>query len=274
MISFPNCKINLGLSVTEKRADGFHNIETVFYPVGLSDILEIIVSPNNRLLFQTSGLEIDGDANNNLCVKAFELLKSKLNIPEVHIHLHKMIPSGSGLGGGSSDAAFTIKLIDDVHLLSLSEEEQINFAKKLGADCAFFIKNKPVFAFGKGDDFESIDLDLSGYYIVIVKPNVSVNTTLAYSKILPQKHLISVKDAIKKPISGWKDYLINDFEKVVFEEYPEIKNVKAKLYKSGAIYASMSGSGSAVYGLFDKKPEIDKNFGSCFVWEGKLGARF
>ncbi|MCF8297260.1 MAG: 4-(cytidine 5'-diphospho)-2-C-methyl-D-erythritol kinase [Saprospiraceae bacterium] len=270
MINYPNCKINLGLSVTEKRTDGFHNIETIFYPVGLCDILEIIVSPNNRLVFQASGLEIDGDANENLCVKAFELLKWKLNIPEVHIHLHKIIPFGAGLGGGSADAAFTIKLLNELHFLSLSEEEQINFAKKLGADCAFFIKNKPLFAFGKGDEFEDIEIDLKGYYIVIVKPDISVNTSLAYSQIKAQKPELSIKDAIKKPIKEWKDCLKNDFEKVVFEEYPEIKKIKTELYESGAVYASMSGSGSAVYGLFDEKPEIDGYFGNCYVWEGEF----
>lgn len=270
MINYPNCKINLGLSVTKKRTDGFHNIETVFYPLGLSDILEIIVSPNNRLFFQTSGLKIDGDANENLCVKAFELLKSKLNIPEVHIHLHKVIPFGAGLGGGSADAAFTIKLLNELHLLSLSEDEQINFAKKLGADCAFFIKNKPVFAFGKGDEFEDIDIDLKGYHIVIVKPDISVNTALAYSKIKAQKPELSIKDAIKKPIKEWKDCLINDFETVVFKEYPEIKKIKTELYESGAVYSSMSGSGSAVYGLFEFMPEIENKFKHCFVWDGEF----
>jgi len=270
MISFPNCKINLGLSVIEKRTDGFHNIETVFYPLKLCDVLEIIISQDNKFDFQISGIPIHGNSEKNLCIKTYELLKNKFNLLDVHIHLHKNIPVGAGLGGGSSDAVFTMKLLNELFLLQLSEVEQINYSKKIGSDCAFFVNNSPVFAYEKGDKFEPIDINLKEYYIVLVKPNVSVDTSFAYSKIIAEKPENSLKEIIKLPLSEWKQYLKNDFEDVIFKKFPEIEVLKNQLYDLGAIYSSMSGSGSAVYGIFKNKINIEDLFNNCFIWQGIL----
>jgi len=270
MIGFPNCKINLGLSVIEKRTDGFHNIETVFYPLKLCDVLEIIISHNNKFEFQISGIPINGNTESNLCFKTYELLKKKYNLPDVHIHLHKNIPVNAGLGGGSSDAVFTMKLLNELFLLQLFEHEKINYSKKIGSDCSFFVNNSPVFAYEKGDKFELIDINLKEYYVVLVKPNVSVETSFAYSKIIARKPENSVKEIIKLPISEWKQFLKNDFEDVIFKEFPEIEKVKNQLYDFGALYSSMSGSGSAVFGIFKDKINIEKYFDDCFFWQGKL----
>ncbi len=270
MISFPNCKINLGLSVVEKRTDGFHDIETVFYPLKLCDVIEIIISQDNKSDFQISGIPINGNSDTNLCIKTYELLKTKFNLHDVQIHLHKNIPVGAGLGGGSSDAVFTMKLLNELFLLQLSEAEQINYSKKIGSDCAFFVNNSPVFAYEKGDKFEAIDINLKEYYLVLVKPNVSVDTSFAYSKIIAKKPKNSIKEIIKLPISEWKQFLKNDFEDVIFEEFPEIEKVKNQLYDLGAIYSSMSGSGSVVYGIFKNKINIKDFFNNCFTWQGKL----
>ena len=262
MIAFPNAKINLGLNVLEKRTDGFHNIETIFYPVGLSDVLEIIPAIDGIFSFTSTGLPIPGDIQNNLCLKAYHLLFSIFHLPPVSIHLHKVIPMGAGLGGGSSDGAFTIKLLNDLFLLGLSNDQMLNYARNLGSDCAFFILNKPVFAFDKGDQFETFDLDLTGYRIEIMTPDVYISTAEAYSMMgrnydIPSHKsggVVSVnspiKEIIRKPIEEWKYLLINDFELAVFNHFPEIEKVKKKFYADGAIYASMSGSGAAVYGIF------------------------
>jgi 4-diphosphocytidyl-2-C-methyl-D-erythritol kinase len=254
MITFPNAKINLGLKVLEKRTDGFHNIETIFYPVGLSDILEIIPSKDGVLTFEPTGLRVPGDKNDNLCVKAFHLLSSILHLPPVKIHLHKVIPTGSGLGGGSSDGAFAIKMLNDLFLLGLSDDQMMDYARNLGSDCAFFILNRPVFAFNKGDHFEPLELDLSGYRIEVVTPGIHVSTAEAYSMIDLRAeswtHESPLKEIIRKPVVEWEKNLINDFEKPVFNKYPELKRIKQDLYEKGALYASMSGSGSSFYGIF------------------------
>jgi len=270
MISFPNCKINLGLHVTEKRTDGFHNIETVFYPVQLYDILEIIKSDKGNS-FESSGIDIPGNISSNLVLCAYELLKKDFDLSPVQVYLHKIIPIGAGLGGGSSDAAFAIKILNELFFLKISDVEMMHYASRLGSDCAFFIENKPVFACGKGDEFTNIKIDLSGYIICLVKPDISVNTAEAYSLIKPDKKKISIEEIVRMPIEQWKDVLINDFEKPVFKKYPQIKIIKEKMYESGAFYASMSGSGSAVYGIFEKEVSLKNNFAEdYFVWEGKL----
>ncbi len=269
MICFPNCKINLGLSITEKRPDGFHNIETVFYPVKLCDAIEIFVSMDQKTDFVFNGLDIPGNTNENLCLKAFNILKKHFDIPEVNFNLIKKIPIGAGLGGGSADAAFTIKMLNNLFSLKMSEGLMIKYAKILGSDCAFFIKNKVVFAVGKGDEFENTDLDISDYQIAIIKPEIYISTHQAYSKIIPSKKEISIKKIIKMPVSDWKNNLFNDFEKPVFEIYPEIGEIKNKLYNLGAEYASMSGSGSAIFGLFKNKIKLQSHFKDCFVWQGK-----
>ena len=266
MLVFPNCKINLGLSIVEKRNDGFHNIETVFYPIPLFDVLEIIPSEDGETEFFSSGLPIPGDANKNLCFKAYQLLKKDFDLPPVKIHLHKVIPMGAGLGGGSSDAAQTLVLLNDLFELRISESELLNYASKLGADCAFFILNKAIYAEEKGDKFKNIDLDLKGKTLVLVKPNVHVGTAEAYAEITPNQRLYSLDLLIEKPINEWRYILQNDFEKSIFKNHPEIETIKNELYDSGAVYASMSGSGSAVFGLFVKPLDLAKNFKDYFYW--------
>ncbi|MCW8897690.1 MAG: 4-(cytidine 5'-diphospho)-2-C-methyl-D-erythritol kinase [Flavobacteriales bacterium] len=254
MIVFPNAKINIGLNVVEKRPDGFHNIESVFYPIfHLKDILEIILNTqSDKVLFSSSGIEIPGNKNENLCVKAYQLLKTDFDIPSVKIHLHKVIPIGAGLGGGSSDAAFTLKLLNTLFTLNLSEEKLITYAQKLGSDCAFFIKNKPVYAYNKGDDFTDYDLNLEDYKIEVLFPNIHVSTKEAYDGIQVRKSEIDLRNQLQLPIEQWKNVVKNDFEKSIFSKYKAIKEVKASLYNQGAVYASMTGSGSAVYGIFNK----------------------
>lgn len=252
MIVFPNAKINIGLNVVEKRADGFHNIESIFYPVKqLTDVLEIVKQESGEVAFSSSGIDIpQKEGEQNLCEKAYHLLKNDFNISGVKIHLHKVIPIGAGLGGGSADAAFTLKLLNDLFELNLNDEALISYAQKLGSDCAFFIKNKPVYAFNKGDEFIDIDIDLSAYDIKIEYPNIHISTAEAYSGITVQSSNQNLKELITEPIENWKNHFKNDFEKSVFPNYPQIEKLKAKMYVDGAKFASMTGSGSAVFGIF------------------------
>jgi len=254
MIIFPNAKINIGLNVTERRSDGYHNLETIFYPVQIKDALEIVVA--DKLSFESSGLEIPGRVEDNLCIKGYHLVKKDFDIPPVKIHLHKHIPIGAGLGGGSADAAFFIKLVNGKFNLGLSDEQMTGYARQLGADCAFFVENKPVFAFEKGDEFEPIKLDLSSYKIVLVMPPVHVSTSEAYRGVKPAPVKQSLLELIYKPIEEWKKYIKNDFEESVFKNHIEIRGVKAALYEAGALYASMSGSGASVFGIFRQTPDL------------------
>jgi 4-diphosphocytidyl-2-C-methyl-D-erythritol kinase len=272
MILYPNAKINLGLQVIEKRADGFHNIETVFYPVGWNDMLEVLPddSKSSGVTFSSSGIFIPGAVEENLCVRAYNLISKEYPMPAVKVHLHKMIPIGAGLGGGSSDAAFFIRALNDLFELNLAWGELHHYAKQLGADCSFFITNKPVFAEGKGDQFESVNISLKGYYVAIAYPNIHVSTADAYVGVTPQKRNISLEEIILNPINKWKEVLINDFEKKIFEKFPDIAELKKKMYDSGAIYSSMSGSGSAVYGIFPNEIDISKEFENCLTWSGSL----
>ena len=256
MIFFPNAKINIGLSVVEKRPDGYHNIETVFYPVAVEDALEILPSPDNQTRLHLSGMELHGKESDNLVIKAYNLLAQHFPLPPLHFYLHKVIPSGAGLGGGSSDAACTLKMLNDKLKLSLSIQQLHGFAAQLGADCPFFIENTPVFATGKGDIFQNIALDLSSYKMLVVKPPCSVETAEAYHHIVPKKASCVLSEAVKKPVSEWKNLIFNDFEDFAFKKHPEIQTIKTTLYEHGALYASMSGSGSAVYGIFDHIPTI------------------
>lgn len=270
MIEFPNAKINLGLNIIEKRSDGFHNIETVFYPIQLCDGLEINTNNISETKLNVYGIRIDGNTSDNILLKAYSLLANDYNLPPIEIFLQKNIPFGAGLGGGSSDAAFLLKMLNQNFNLQLSTEDICNYASKLGADCAFFIHNKPVFASGKGDVFENINISLKGLYLVLIKPNIGVSTQQAYANCLPTKPQLALKEIIKLPISEWKNALNNDFEYSVFPQYSEIKEIKDKLYESGAIYASMSGSGSSVYGIFHQKPNLPINLSNNFKWEGIL----
>ncbi|TKC06366.1 4-(cytidine 5'-diphospho)-2-C-methyl-D-erythritol kinase [Pedobacter frigoris] len=254
MLAFANAKINLGLNVIEKRPDGYHNLETIFYPVKLYDVIEITDAVETSCVIK--GVDVPGDATDNICIKAYQLLKKDFNLPPQQITLLKNIPVGAGLGGGSSDAAFLIKLLNQKFELGLTDNQMEVYAGQLGADCPFFIRNEPVFAEGIGDEFSAVDLDLSNYFMVLVKPEVHVSTADAYSGIKPIIPSSSVKDLIPLPLKDWKLNLKNDFEATVFSKYPEIERVKTELYHAGAIYAAMSGSGSCVFGIFEEETKL------------------
>lgn len=273
MITYPNAKINLGLNIVEKRPDGYHNLETIFYPINLQDALEVTLLEGDKEYELTlSGTPIEGNPEDNLVVKAYRLLKEDYpHIAPVDIHMYKHIPTGAGLGGGSADAAFMIKLLNDKFNLGLSIEEMENYAARLGADCAFFIQNKPVFASGIGNIFEPIQLSLKGYFLVLVKPDIFVSTKDAFSLIIPKMPVQSLKEIVRMPVETWRATMKNDFENSVFKKFPEIAAIKDKLYDMGAIYASMSGSGSSVYGIFREQVEfIDEIFSGCFCRQRAL----
>jgi 4-diphosphocytidyl-2-C-methyl-D-erythritol kinase len=268
MVSFPPCKINLGLHIVSKRPDGFHDLETCFYPVPWTDILEII--PSKELIFTSSGNAIPGKTEDNLCLKAHHLLKTDFDIPLVKIHLHKIIPIGAGLGGGSSDAAYTLRLLNDIFNLSLSVDELKKYTSKLGSDCSFFVQDKPMLGTGKGETLTEMDVSLKGFYLVIVKPAIHVSTQEAYSGIAPKQPKIKINEILKQPISNWKETLKNDFEDSIFKRHPAIAEVKTKLYSSGAIYATMSGSGSSVFALFEKPVGLKDKFDGMEYWEESI----
>ena len=269
MICFPNAKINLGLNIVSQRNDGFHNLETIFYPINLKDGLEITNSNSNEQyqLFQT-GIKIDGDPSSNIVIKALELVRnhSKVNIPNIDIHLLKKIPTGAGLGGGSSDAAFMLKLLNENYQIGLSNNELVELALQIGADCPFFLYNKPAFASGIGNQLEPINLDLSGMYLLIVKPDVFISTKEAYSMVSPKSPTLSLKEIVARPLYEWKELMKNDFEDPIFKKYPQICKIKQQLYEFGATYASMSGSGSSLYGIFNEKPHFQKLFNNHYTW--------
>jgi 4-diphosphocytidyl-2-C-methyl-D-erythritol kinase len=270
MLTFPNAKINIGLNITEKRSDGFHNIESVFYPVEWCDALEIIPNQNTdatNAVFQSSGLAIPGNESSNLCLKAWNLLQDRINVPPM-IHLHKVIPMGAGLGGGSADGAFMLKMLNEVYELKLSNDELKDFARKLGSDCAFFIENRPVFCYNKGDEFEDFKLDLKGKFVVLVNPDIHISTAEAYSGVSPKKPEIALKTALSQQISEWKKIVKNDFEENLLLKYPTIAAVKATLYQAGAVYASMTGSGSTVYGIFEQESDLKSSFPNFAMWQG------
>ncbi len=269
MVTFPNCKINLGLTIAGKRSDGYHDLETVFYPVQLKDSLEIIESKNIQqsipnVQFSVSGLRVDSTNENNLCVKAYNTLKKDFpGLPAIKMHLHKVIPMGAGLGGGSANGAFTLQLLNKKFDLGLTGNELIKYALQLGSDCPFFIINKSCVATGRGEKLERIDLDLSGYKFIIVHPGIHVSTAFAFSQVsehLQRPGRSNLRKIIYQPISSWKEELKNDFEEPVFSKHPEIKMIKDQLYVNGAVYASMSGSGSAVYGIFDRDRSVNISF--------------
>ncbi len=271
MIVFPNAKINLGLNVVEKRPDGYHNIETIFYPIGLTDVLEVEVSEScSDYSFSSSGIVLEGDPENNLIIKAYHLLRSGYQFPAVDITLIKQIPFGAGLGGGSSDAAFMLKTLNELFKLKITPSRLEKLAVKLGADCPVFIKNRPVFATGIGNVFTPIQLSLKGKFLLLVKPDIHVSTPEAYSLVVPQKPEFSLSELITNPISEWKTAIKNDFEKSVFAKYPAIEKIKNDLYEMGAMYASMSGSGSSVFGIFNEMPEKNDSFEESFVAGGFL----
>ncbi len=251
MIQFPNCKINLGLSILAKRADGYHELETVFYPIAVSDALEILPAAN--LTMTQSGIAVPGDPAQNLCLKAYHLLKKDFpNLPAVQMHLHKNIPMGAGLGGGSSDGTSTLLILNQQFSLGLNDQQLIDYASQLGSDCPFFVYNKACHATGRGEILTPIHLDLSNYQFLLVHPGVHIATAWAFQQLNPHTKSESIQAIIEKPITDWKNSLINDFEAPVFKAEPKLSLIKDQLYQLGAIYASMSGSGSSLFGIFPK----------------------
>ena len=268
MVTFPNAKINIGLSITEKRPDGFHNLESCFYPVGWCDVLEIL--PASTLSFKSTGIPIPGNPATNLCLKAYHLIKQDFSIPPVMIHLHKVVPIGAGLGGGSADCAFTIKTLNDLFELHLTTEQMENYARKLGSDCAFFIQNRPKYCEGKGDEFSEISLDLSSKYIVLVNPNIHISTAEAYSGVKPMKSGVDLKEILQNPVNEWINVAKNDFENHLLSKYPAISTIKEQLYAHGAAYSSMTGSGSTVFGIFEREIDLREAYAEYSVWQGKI----
>lgn len=268
MVSFPPCKINLGLKVLRKRPDGYHDIETCFYPVPWTDILEVIIA--DKFEFTSTGLTIAGKEEDNLCVKAYRLLQNDFQLKPVKIHLHKIVPMGAGLGGGSSDAAFTLTTLNELYQLNLSLQQLTQYAAQLGSDCAFFLQPRPMIGTGRGEVLSSLEVDLKNYHLVIVKPPIHVSTAEAYRGVMLDEHGASIATILQQPLQKWKETLINHFEKSVFENHPEIKAIKEKLYAQGAVYASMSGSGSSVFGIFEKPVDLQKEFATYDYWTGGL----
>lgn len=275
MLTFPNAKINLGLNIIEKRPDGYHNLETIFYPIPLEDALEITVPSDGgdtKFRLHQFGLKIAGRPEDNLAVKAYQLLNARFGLPSVDIQLLKRIPSGAGLGGGSADAAFTLKLLNEKFGLGLRDRELEACAAQLGADCAFFIRNRPTYAEGIGNVFSPVSLSLKGYRIWLVKPDVFVSTRDAFARIKPRRPSTSLRQVAQLPVEEWKGRMVNDFEESVFPQFPVIAEIKSEMYRRGAVYASMSGSGSSVYGLFAADVALpDADFGkNAYIYKGIL----
>ena len=277
MISFPIAKINLGLNVVEKRPDGYHNLQTVFYPVPIKDALEVHVMdeafPSDYDCdLKVTNITIEGDEQRNLVVRAYQLLKQDFpTLPRIHSHLWKGIPTQAGMGGGSSDCAYMMLLLNQQFQLGLTDEQLIEYAAKLGADCAFFILSRPCYAEGIGEKLQPIDLSLSGYYIAVVRPDIPVPTKEAFSRIRPHYPAQNCRETVMQPVETWRDTLINDFEESVFALHPEIGNIKQQLYDMGATYAAMSGSGSALFGLFKKQPDsLSQAFPNMFTFSSLL----
>ena len=277
MINFPIAKINLGLNVVEKRPDGYHNLQTVFYPVPIKDALEVHVMdeafPSDYDCdLKVTNITIEGDEQRNLVVRAYQLLKQDFpTLPRIHSHLWKGIPTQAGMGGGSSDCAYMMLLLNQQFQLGLTDEQLIEYAAKLGADCAFFILSRPCYAEGIGEKLQPIDLSLSGYYIAVVRPDIPVPTKEAFSRIRPHYPAQNCRGTVMQPVETWRDTLINDFEESVFALHPEIGNIKQQLYDMGATYAAMSGSGSALFGLFKKLPDsFSQEFPNMFTFSSIL----
>lgn len=269
MISFPNAKINLGLNITEKRPDGYHSIESIIYPVPLCDILEIIIAADGHFSFGSSGLNLSCDDADNLSVKAYNLMQERYDIPPVKMWLHKIIPSGAGLGGGSSDAAFTLKMLNKIFNLALDSPTLIKLAAYLGMDCPFFIDNLPALATSRGDVLTPLDFSLRDHTICIARPEIHISTAEAYAGVVPLPGQICPTTLTTLSVSSWSGVLKNQFEETLFVDYPQLHAIKDKFYSCGAVYASLSGSGSAVYGIFDSAPKLEREFRGMFYWEGK-----
>ncbi len=259
MIAFSPCKINIGLHITAKRTDGYHELHSLFYPVPLHDIIEVVEKNRDvdeKCSFTSTGIKTDANNQNNLCVKAYQLLDNDFNLPPVLMHLHKQIPVGAGLGGGSSDASQVLKMLNEKFKLNLSTEALLNYAAMLGSDCPFFIKSIPQIATGRGEILNDTALDLKGYYLLLVKPDIFISTKEAYSLVVPKPPQFNLSHLKVSDIANWKNYVVNDFEEALFTKYPLLKEIKSFLYASGAVYTAMSGSGSAMFGIFESEPTI------------------
>ncbi|MDR1273269.1 MAG: 4-(cytidine 5'-diphospho)-2-C-methyl-D-erythritol kinase [Odoribacteraceae bacterium] len=269
MIVYPNAKINVGLFVAGKRPDGFHDIETIFYPVGARDILEVNLAPGRggECLFRCTGLDA-GEAGDNLVARAHRLLAADFDLPPVRVHLHKQVPAGAGLGGGSSDAAFALVALNDLCGLALSRGQLLDYAARLGSDCPFFIYNRPVLARGRGEVMTPVDLSLDRYRVAIVKPAGGVSTVEAYRLVRPRATLPDLAGLASLPPGRWRGKVVNDFEEAILPLLPESRRVKERLEEAGAVYASMTGSGSAVYALFDRPVDVAALFPGYFTWQG------
>lgn len=269
MIVYPNAKINLGLNIVGKRPDGYHDIETAFYPIPLQDALEVTDAPSFR--FRLAGTPLDCPAGDNLVIKVLKMVEQEVKLPELDIFLYKHIPSGAGLGGGSADAAFMLQLLNERFELGYSKDEMKRRLASLGADCAFFVENRPMLATGIGDQLTPIDLSLKGWTLVLVKPDISVSTRDAYANVTPRTPETPLADILRMPVEQWQGRLCNDFEESVFSRHPEIAAIRDMLLDLGATYAAMSGSGSAVFGLFRQPLEaLDETFAGMFVRQREL----
>lgn len=284
MLVFPNIKINLGLFVTGKRPDGFHNIESIFYPVGWRESLEIVDRAavedehrqwnsrveSGRVRFYSYGIPIPGDPGQNLCIRVFHLLEAWFNLPPVDMHLLKAIPAGAGLGGGSADAACCLRALRDFFHLRISDHEAMELLAGIGSDCPFFWKNRPMFVFGRGEQMRPADLDLSSYHILLVYPSLAVSTKEAYAGVSPKAPPIDLNLIGSLPVEHWREVVHNDFETSLFPAYPQLAAIKEQLYDLGAAYASMSGSGSTLYGIFKDKPTVPEKWSGYVTWMGEL----
>lgn len=268
MVVFPYCKINLGLQIVSKRADGYHNIETCFYPVPWTDILEVIKA--DKFSFSNSGLDIPGNPEDNLCIKAYRILQRDFNLSPVQMHLHKVIPAGAGLGGGSSDAAFTLRTLNSIFNLGLSTQQLLMYAAQLGSDCSFFVEDKPMLGRGRGEILSEVNLSLKGMFLVLVKSDIHVSTAEAFAGIKPKQPNASLSEILSLPLSEFRGVLVNDFEESVFQKHPSIASIKESMYQHGALYASMSGSGASVFGIFNSPVDLKNYFPGAVYWMGML----
>ena len=270
MVRFPNAKINLGLNILRKRPDGYHDIESVFFPVAWSDVLEIVPGEKETTQMHLSGLAVPGNSADNLCLKAYHLLYEEFNLPAVDIYLHKVLPTGAGLGGGSADGTVSLLILNEMFNLGLSKEQLEEKAAELGSDCPFFVSNQPAYVTGRGEVLESFDLDLSSYHILLVNPGIKIGTAEAYAGVEPKETEMDLRSILSQPVDQWREQVVNQFEQSVFPNHPELPRIKSQLYEAGALYSSMTGSGSTLFGIFAEEPKILTAFSDLTCWKGKM----
>ncbi|MCE2733732.1 MAG: 4-(cytidine 5'-diphospho)-2-C-methyl-D-erythritol kinase [Cyclobacteriaceae bacterium] len=269
MVVFPHCKINLGLHVLYKRADGYHELDTCFYPITFHDLLEVLPAKNFSVTL--TGLSIPGNKTDNICVMAYRLLQQEYQLPNISIHLHKEVPIGAGLGGGSSDGVFTLKALNTIFNLGITPEKMLHYASQLGSDCAFFCQDNPMIGRGRGELLSPVSVSLKHFYLILLKPPIHISTKTAFAGLKPKERKVSIEKIVTQvPVDKWKDHLSNDFEESIFKLYPEIEACKTKLYDHGAVYASMTGSGAGVYGLFNNETDVVKFQDKNLIWRGRL----